>query len=110
MYTKKMKINKIKKVDLIDSVHESTKIEKKDIQIIVDSFLDELKSAMENGNNIELRGFGTFELKLRKGRSNARNPKTDELVSVASRYAATFRAGQELKNSLRLLPVDDVES
>ncbi len=97
---------KVTKVDLVDSVHESTSIEKKVIQKVVDSFLEELKNSLKNGSGIELRGFGTFELKLRKGREKARNPKTGEIVSVPPHNVASFRAGQELKSAVLQLPVE----
>ena len=63
------------------------------------------KFFFKEGNTIELRGFGTFEPRLRKGRSKARNPKTGALLTVAPHYVAAFRSGQELKKSLWDLPV-----
>ena len=74
--------NKITKNNLIENIYKNTDCDKKDIQVIVDSFLQEVKKSLENGSTIELRGFGTFEPRLRKGRSIARNPKTGETLSV----------------------------
>ena len=48
----------------------------------------------------ELRGFGTFEVRVRKGKEKARNPKTGEIVSVDKHGVAVFRAGRELKEEL----------
>ena len=48
----------------------------------------------------ELRGFGTFEVRIRKGKEKARNPKTGEIVSVDQHGVAVFRAGRELKEEL----------
>ena len=62
--------------------------------------LKEIKKSLENGSTIELRGFGTFEPRLRKGREKAHNPKTGEILSVAPHYVAAFRAGQDLKKAL----------
>jgi nucleoid DNA-binding protein len=45
------------------------------------------------GKTVELRGFGTFEVKKRKGRKRARNPKTGENVAVKDHGVATFRPG-----------------
>ena len=47
---------------------------------------------------IELRGFGTFEVRTRKGREKARNPKTGDLVAVDTHGVAVFRPGKELKD------------
>ena len=92
--------DKLTKIDLIESVYLNTKIEKQQVQVVVDSLLEQLKSSLEDGKTIELRGFGTFEKRLRKGRSKARNPKTGETVSVEPHYVAVFRPGRELKKSI----------
>ena len=92
--------NKVTKNDLVDAIYQKPKCEKQVIQSVVDSFLMEVKSSLEEGSTIELRGFGTFESRLRKGRESARNPKTGEILSVKPHYVAIFRAGQALKKSL----------
>ena len=99
--------DKLTKIDLVESVYLNTKIEKQDVQKFIDNLLEQLKSSMSDGKTIELRGFGTFEKRLRKGRSKARNPKTGEIVSVEPHYVAVFRPGRELKNAISDLPVDD---
>lgn len=95
-----MSENKITKGDLVDAVYKSTNVEKQVIQKVIDSFLLHTRESMENGSSIELRGFGTFEVRLRKGRAAARNPKTGEKLSVEPHYVAAFRAGQVLKEKL----------
>jgi integration host factor subunit beta len=91
---------KITKGDLVDAVYKSTDVEKQDIQKVIDSFLLHARECLEKGNTIELRGFGTFETRLRKGRASARNPKTGETIKVEPHYVAAFRAGQILKEKL----------
>ena len=93
--------SKVIKKDLIDSIHEKCSYEKEDILKIVDLFMDELKSEFVKKNSVELRGFGTFEARLRKGRKSARNPKTGENISFEDRYTIVFRPGTEIKKSLR---------
>ena len=102
-----MSSEKFTKFDLVESIYQNTNLEKKQIQDVVELLFDELKTALKNGKIIELRGFGTFEPRLRKGRKKARNPKTGEAISVAPHYVAAFRSGQELKKSLWDLPVKD---
>lgn len=99
----------VTKSDLVDAIYKSTDIEKEVIQTVVDSFLLHTRKVMEKGHTIELRGFGTFEARLRKGRSSARNPKTGEKLTVQPHYIAAFRAGQILKEKLFNLPVKDNE-
>lgn len=91
---------KVTKINLVESIYQKTNCEKYVVQNIVDQFLEEVKKSLENGSTIELRGFGTFEARLRKGRKDARNPKTGEKLSVAPHYVAAFRAGQDLKKAL----------
>lgn len=99
--------NKKTKNDIVDSIYKSTDVEKQIIQEVLDNFLLQLKSSLENGATIELRGFGTFEPRLRKGRSVARNPKTGETLSIEPHYIAAFRPGQELKEKLWNLKIDE---
>ena len=95
-----MSQNKITKIDLVESIFSETNIEKKVIQEVVDSLFDKVKESLKAGSAIELRGFGTFDLNQRKGRANARNPKTGEIVSVKPHMVAIFRPGKELKTSV----------
>ena len=100
--------NKTTKTVLVDKILERTEnpeIEKQDVLNIIDLLLDEFKNSLVDGKCIELRGFGTLELRLRKGKQAARNPKTGEIVSVAPHYVAAFRSGQELRNKLWNLPI-----
>lgn len=91
--------DKVTKADLIDRIWNSGSFSgrKSELLRVVDSFLTELKEAMASGSVIELRGLGTFEVKCRKGRTRARNPKTGETVSVENHGVAVFRPGKELK-------------
>lgn len=100
-------MKKVTKYDLVEAVYENTSYDKKVVQTVIDSFLEEIKNSLKDSSTIELRGFGTFELRLRKGKESARNPKTGDKVSVAPHYVAAFRSGQELKNSLWNLPVEN---
>lgn len=99
-----MSFEKITKIDLVDSIYKNTDCKKADIQKIVDSFLDSVKKCLSEGSSIELRGFGTFEPRLRKARKNTRNPKSGEIVSMTEHYVAAFRAGKELKRLMYTLP------
>lgn len=91
---------KITKAEIIDSIYSKGDCQRQDINYVIDAFLDELKKSLEEGKSIELRGFGIFEPRLRKGKTAARNPKTGEQVSVESHYVAAFRAGKDLKEKL----------
>ncbi len=100
-----MDSKKVTKNDLIDMIYLSTKHEKKVVQCVLESLLENIKASLKDGATIELRGFGTLEPRLRKGRLRARNPKTGEELSVAPHYVVAFRSGQELKSALWNLPI-----
>jgi integration host factor subunit beta len=95
-----MAAKKYTKADIIDSIYEKTGINRREIRNVVDLFTDEIKDALMRNSAIELRGFGTFEIKIRKGRSQARNPRTGETLEVTSHGIAAFRAGRELKQAV----------
>ena len=97
---------KVTKNDLVEAVYQETNCEKRIVQAVVESLLSQLKLSLKEGNTIELRGFGTFEARLRKGRDKARNPKSGESLSIPPHYVAVFRSGHELKNALWDLPVE----
>jgi integration host factor subunit beta len=91
---------KVTKTDIIDTVYEKTGMNRKEIRTVVDLFIDEIRASLMEQMVIELRGFGTFEVRVRKGRQKARNPKTGEPVSVTSHGIAAFRPGRELKQNV----------
>ena len=66
------------------------RVTKKDCGLVVDAFLAAVKDALERGEGIEIRGFGTFKVRHRKART-ARNPKTGEPVEVPARPAPVFQ-------------------
>lgn len=99
-----MLVKKRTKSDIVDAIYEKTGSDLKDIRAIVDIFLDMTKDALEAGQSVELRGFGTFEIRERKGRDKARNPKTGEIVSVEDHAVVAFRAGKDLKSSVWDIP------
>ena len=104
-----MLVKKQTKSDLIDQIYEKTGHELKDVRSIVDMFLDEIKAALENEQSVELRGFGTFEVRERKGRQKARNPKTGAIVSVEDHAVVAFRAGKDLKSTVWEIPSKRVD-
>ncbi len=98
-----MKRQKITKANIVENIYGSSELQKRDILRVVDELFEELKSALKNDMVIELRGFGTFEVRTRKGRPRARNPKTGELTPVDTHGVAVFRPGKEIKSLVWML-------
>jgi integration host factor subunit beta len=91
---------KVTKADIVDGIYEKTGMNRKEIRTVMDLFIDSIKDALVAQQPVELRGFGTFEVRIRKARHKARNPKTGEPVSVSSHGIAAFRPGREMKQDV----------
>jgi integration host factor subunit beta len=92
-----MAINKFTKADIVDAVYDKIGMNRKDVGMVIDLFIREVKAALMKRQVIELRGFGTFEIKMRKARLRARNPRTGEIISVRPHGNVAFRPGRDLK-------------
>jgi integration host factor subunit beta len=71
----------------------------RDIERIVTTIFEEITSALENGNRVELRGFGAFSIKERGSRVG-RNPRSGEVVNVAAKRLPYFKTGKQLREKL----------
>ena len=95
-----MSKSKLTKAVIIENLYNKISVDRDAIHTVIDSFFEEIKAGLEKDQVIELRGFGTFEVRERKGREKARNPKTGELVAVDRHGVAVFRPGKELKDQV----------
>src|SRR3990172_4288494 len=85
------------KSGLIEEVAERTPhISKKDTEIVVNTIFDSMTRALRVGERIEIRGFGSFQVKVREAREG-RNPKTGEPVHIAAKRTPFFKVGKELR-------------
>jgi len=87
---------KLTKKQITDRIYEEVPVSKRNIQRVLDLFIHEIKQGLGEGKTVELRGFGTFEVRRRR-RRRARNPKTGAGVTVESHGVALFRPGRELR-------------
>jgi integration host factor subunit beta len=71
----------------------------KDADFAVRILLDEIVAALERGDRIETRGFGSFEIR-RKPPRIGRNPRSGEKVQVPAKYVPHFKAGKELRERI----------
>ena len=91
---------KFTKTDAVSALYYKTGMNRKEIGSILDLFMSEVKAALEKRCVVELRGFGTFEVKVRKARPKARNPRTGEAISVGPHGVVSFRPGRELRQGV----------
>jgi integration host factor subunit beta len=95
-----MPVKKFTKTDIVDALYEKTGMSRNEIRNAIDLLIDEMKNALVRRQIIELRGFGTFEVKVRKARPRARNPRTGENIVIKSHGVVSFRSGRELKQEV----------
>ena len=87
------------KADLIDAVAGEVELSKRQAGEVVDLILDEIKTALQNGDRVALTPFGSFVVRNRKAREG-RNPKTGEKIKIAARKVPAFVAGKSLKDAI----------
>jgi integration host factor subunit beta len=88
------------KSDLIERVaRHLPHISKKDTELVVNTIFDRMTEALVNGRRIEIRGFGSFQVKIREAREG-RNPKTGEEVKIPKKRTPFFKVGKELKERI----------
>ena len=84
------------KAALVEEVARVAELTKKHSEVIVDAVFESIVTALQKGEKIELRGFGSFRLRRREPRKG-RNPKTGESVSVPGKYVPHFKPGRLLR-------------
>lgn len=84
------------KAEIAEHLFEKVGLNKKDAKDMVELFFEEIRTALESGEQVKLSGFGNFELRDKAERPG-RNPKTGEDIPISARRVVTFRPGQKLK-------------
>ena len=84
------------KADLTEQVASRNGLSREEAQIVVQAVLDSIVEALNSGEKVELRGFGSFRHRTRNPRQ-ARNPKTGETVQVPAKRVVYFKVGGPLK-------------
>jgi integration host factor subunit beta len=88
------------KSDLVEIISLQLKnLSKKEVDLIVDTVFNRMIEALSGGERIEIRGFGSFEVRTRDSRQG-RNPKSGQKVFVATRKVPFFKVGKELKERI----------
>jgi len=85
------------KAELVEEVAKESDLTKKDAEVVVQTVLDSITVALQRGEGVELRGFGSFRIRNRSPRQG-RNPKTGSNVSVPAKKVPHFKPGKELRD------------
>ncbi len=92
-------MNTLTRADLAEAINRKVGLSRSESLAMVESILDHMSQALEDGENVKISGFGTFLLRD-KGERIGRNPKTGVEVPITPRRVLTFRASQMLKERI----------
>lgn len=88
------------KKDIVMKISNETNLTQIDVKKIVQRTLDSVLEALERGETVELRNFGVFKVKNRRGRIG-RNPRTGQEVQVPEKKVVVFKPGLVLKHKVK---------
>jgi DNA-binding protein HU-beta len=87
------------KAELIEAMADAADISKAQASRALDGMLDGVTTALKNGEQVSLVGFGTFSLRERAARTG-RNPQTGETLQIKASKTPAFKAGKALKDAV----------
>ena len=85
------------KAELVNRLVQKSSLTKHDASVVVQTVLDSIVNSLQDGEKVELRGFGSFKIRVR-GPRKGRNPKTGETVDVPGKKIPYFKPGKELRD------------
>ena len=85
------------KADLVEEVSRVVEVTRKDSEVIVETIFESIVNSLRTGEKIEIRGFGSFRTRERRGRIG-RNPKSGERVEVPPKTIPFFKPSKELRD------------
>jgi len=95
----------VTKADIVNIVSNATGLTKVDTEAVINGFIQVVKDALQRGDRVDLRGFGSFNVVIRKPKK-ARRPGTDIEIVLPERVVPIFKPSKLLKESIKLTPND----
>jgi len=87
--------------ELVARVTDGTAYQQSQVATILRKTLDTIKRELANGGQVQIMGFGTFEVKERNARTGI-NPRTGEVIQLPAHKTPIFRAGKSLKEAVNI--------
>jgi DNA-binding protein HU-beta len=87
------------KADIVNEVSAATGLTKVETEAVLEGVIKSIGSSLKKNKRVDIRGFGSFIVKKRKARE-ARNPATNETVSLKERFVPTFKVSKILKKEV----------
>ena len=89
------------KADIVSKIAKSTGVDRATTLSIVEAFMDGVMTSMTEGENVYLRGFGSFVVKKRAAKA-ARDIQNETTIIIPERYVPTFKPSQYFSEKLRI--------
>jgi nucleoid DNA-binding protein len=89
----------VTKQEIVSLLADSTGLTKMDVEVIVNGFMYNIIESLQNGDRVEIRGFGSFYTKERFPRL-VKNPKTNRIIPVDHRFVPIFRPAKSFKENV----------
>ena len=90
------------KAEIVNEVAKATGLEKIAVQNVVESFMESVKDSLEKGNNLYLRGFGSFVVKQR-AQKTARNISKNQTITIAAHKIPAFKPAKVFVDQVKKL-------
>ncbi len=87
------------KADIVNEVSSVTGLTKVETEAVLEGVIKSVSDALKRSDRVDIRGFGSFKVKKRKAR-DARNPATQEIVSLKERFVPVFKVSKLLKQDV----------
>ena len=102
----------MRKADLVAAISEKTGVPKVDVLVTLETFFNEVKSALSSGENVYVRGFGSFVIKKRE-KKIGRHIKKNIAIEIPEHYIPAFKPAkvfvEQVKDNVSALPEEDGE-
>jgi DNA-binding protein HU-beta len=102
----------MRKADLVNAISEKTGVAKVDVLVTLEELFKEIKSTMTNGENVYVRGFGSFVIKKR-AKKVGRNIKKGKSIDIPEHFIPSFKPAkiftEQVKKNVTSLPDDETE-
>lgn len=92
--------NMTNKAELVERVADKTNLTKKEVTATVDALFEAIQEALQNGEKVQVIGFGNFEVRDRAARKG-RNPQTGEETQIEATKVPAFKPGKALKDAVK---------
>ena len=100
----------MRKADLVTAISEKTGVPKVDVLVSLETFFKEIKSSLSGGENVYIRGFGSFIIKKR-AKKIGRHIKNNVAIEIPEHYIPAFKPAkifvEQVKDNVNSLPKDD---